>query len=99
MLLILSNKIKKNVKLNIFYSFSHKILDKWNFRFLSLNVGMKSNLAGLASLLLNKKFDVVFLQEVKITDDQLQCQVGRYGYVCQVNINSEDFSKPGTAMV
>ena len=68
-------------------------------RFLSLNVGMKNNLAGLTSILINQKLDVAFLQEVKLSDEQLGSQVGRYGYVCQVNINSEDTSKPGTAMV
>ena len=68
-------------------------------RFLSLNVGMKSNLAGLLSLLINHNLDVVFLQEVKITDEQLISQIVKYGYLGQVNIDLEESSKPGTAKV
>ena len=68
-------------------------------RFLSLNIGMKTNLAGLLSILINKKLDVAFLQEVRTTDAQLESQVGRYGYECKVNVNEEDSSKPGTAIV
>ena len=68
-------------------------------RFISLNVGMQSNLAGLSSMLVNQNLDVAFLQEVRISDEQLSAQVGRYGYLGKVNINIEDASKPGTAIV
>ena len=67
-------------------------------RFLSLNIGMKSNLAGLTNILVNHKIDVVFLQEVKITDEELESKVARFGYKCKVNINIEDSTKPGTAI-
>ena len=70
-----------------------------NIRFLSLNVGMKSNLAGLSSILTNQKLDIAFLQEVRVTDEQLLSQLGRYGYTGKVNINLEDTAKPGTALV
>ena len=70
-----------------------------SIRFLSLNIGMKNNLAGLLSMLVNLKLDVVFLQEVRISDEQLQNQVGRYGYSVKTNINLEDTSKPGTAIL
>ena len=48
-------------------------------RFLTLNIGMKNNLAGLPSILVNKNLDIAFLQEVKLTDEQLGSQVGRLG--------------------
>ena len=70
-----------------------------NIRFLSLNVGMKSNLAGLSSILTNQKLDIAFLQEVRVTDEQLLSQLERYGYTGKVNINLEDTAKPGTALV
>ena len=54
-----------------------------NVRFLSLNIGMKSNCAGVLSILVNKKLDVAFLQEVRTTDEQLESQVERYGYECK----------------
>ena len=68
-------------------------------RLLSLNIGMKSNLAGLPDILMNQKIDIAFLQEVKVTDEELDCKVGRLGFKCKVNINIEDLSKPGTALV
>ena len=40
---------------------------------------MKNNLAGLPSILVNKNLDIAFLQEVKLTDEQLGSQVGRLG--------------------
>ena len=70
-----------------------------SIRFLSLNVGMKSNLAGLSSILVNKNLDLAMLQEVRITDEQLSSQLEKYGYTGKVNINVEDSSKPGTALV
>ena len=70
-----------------------------NIRFLSLNVGMKNNLAGLSSILMNNNLDIAFLQEVKISDEELASQVGRCGFTGKVNINIEDSSKPGTAIV
>ena len=68
-------------------------------RFLSLNIGMKSNLAGLTNILVNHNLYVVFLHEVKLTDDELESKIGRFGYKCKVNINIEDLTKPGTAIV
>jgi exonuclease III len=41
-------------------------------RFLSLNIGLKNNLAGLSTLLTVHKLDVVLLQEVRISDEQVE---------------------------
>ena len=72
---------------------------KSNIRFLTLNVGMKKNLAGLSNILINQKLDVAFLQEVKVSDEELGTKINGIGYSCKVNINIEDVSKPGTAIV
>ena len=68
-------------------------------RFLSLNIGMKSNLAGLSTILEADDIDVAFLQEVKSSEDEINSKIRRLGYTSKVNINSEDSAKPGTAMV
>ena len=68
-------------------------------RFLSFNIGMKSNLAGLLTMIVDYKLDIIFLQEVKLSDDELGSKVARFGYKCKVNINIEELSKPGTAIV
>ena len=72
---------------------------KSNIRFLTLNVGMKKNLAGLINILLNQRLDVAFLQEVKVTDEELGSKIEAIGYNCKVNIDIGDAAKPGTAIV
>ena len=67
--------------------------------FLSLNVGGSSNLAGLNMTISLLKFDVILLQEVRSTQCQVDSLFKRFGYSSLVNINSEDISKPGTALV
>ena len=39
-------------------------------RILSLNIGLKSDLAGVLTLISVHKLDLVMLQEVRITDEQ-----------------------------
>ena len=68
-------------------------------RFLSLNVGMKNNLAGLLTLIKVHKLDVVLLQEVRISDEQVDDLVGKYGFKGKVNSDMDEPSKPGTAIV
>ena len=68
-------------------------------RFLSLNVSLKNNLAGLESLLKVHKLDIILLQEVRINDDQIDILVGKHGFKGKVNINPEEPSLPGTAIV
>jgi hypothetical protein len=48
-------------------------------RFLSLNIGLKNNLAGLATLITVHKLDIVLLQEVRISDEQLDDLIGIQG--------------------
>ena len=70
-----------------------------NLRIFSLNTGMSENLAGLVNFIKNYNLDIIFLQEVRLTNDQILTKVGGLGYSVEVNINEEDSSKPGTAIV
>ena len=49
-------------------------------RFLSLNIGLKNNLAGLATLIKVHKLDIVLLQEVRISDEQVDDLIGKFGF-------------------
>ena len=67
--------------------------------FFSLNVGMNSNLAGLTNYLRNDNLDIIFLQEIRISAEQLSAKVSYLGYKAEVNVNEEEPSKPGTAIL
>ena len=67
--------------------------------FLSLNVGGNSNLAGLSMTISLLNFDVILLQEVKSTQSQVESLVSRFGFSTLVNIDHNDFKKPGTALI
>ena len=67
--------------------------------FLSLNVGMSSTLAGLSTLITTQNLDVVFLQEVKSSGEQIELLLGRLGFKAAVNIDQECPTTPGTAIV
>ena len=66
---------------------------------LTLNVGMSSTLAGLSSLITANKLDVIFLQEVRLSSEQINLLLGNLGFQAAVNIDSENPSKPGTAII
>lgn len=68
-------------------------------KFLSLNVGSNYNLAGLNTVISTVTYDVILLQEVKMTQSQLDMAVNRYGFLSKVNINEESQNKPGTALL
>ena len=68
-------------------------------RILSLNIGLKSDLAGLLTLISVHKLDLIMLQEVRITDKQINQQLCNHGFTGVVNIDAEDPAKPGTALV
>ena len=65
--------------------------------FLSLNVGSNYNLAGLNTVISTAGYDVILLQEIKMTQSQLDMAVNRYGFLSKVNISEENKHKPGTA--
>ena len=68
-------------------------------KILSLNVGMKSDLAGLITLIQVHKLDIILLQEVRISDEQLNQQIRIYGFTGKVSVDTEDQMKPGVAIV
>ena len=68
-------------------------------KILSLNVGMKSDLAGLITLIQVHKLDVILLQEVRISEEQLNQQFRNHGFSGKVSIDAEDSMKPGVAIV
>ena len=68
-------------------------------RFLSLNVGMKSDLAGLITLIQIHKLDIILLQEIRISEEQINQQIRNHGFTGKVSIDDEDSLKPGVAIV
>ena len=68
-------------------------------RILSLNIGLKSDLAGLSTLIKVHKLDLVLLQEVRISDEQINQKVGHLGFTGKVNVDADNPMKPGTALV
>ena len=70
-----------------------------SLRSFSLNVGMRSDLAGLRTLIQQFKFDIIFLQEIRATKIDIEGKIGDLGYSCEVNIDTEDLSRPGVAFV
>ena len=65
--------------------------------FLSLNIGTSATLAGLPDLVHTENLDILFLQEVTLTSDQIQNLLR--GYRAAVNIDENNSYKPGTALV
>ena len=63
----------------------------------SLNVGMNASLAGLSTLIAANSLDIIFLQEVRLSSEQIELLLR--GFKAVVNIDEENPSKPGTAIV
>ena len=68
-------------------------------RFLSLNVGMKSDLAGLITLIQVHKLDIILLQEIRISEEQINQKIRNHGFTGKVSIDAEDSMKPGVAIL
>jgi exonuclease III len=69
-----------------------------SINFLSLNIGMSSSLAGLTSLIPAHNLDIIFLQEVRLTSEQINNFLDRLGFQAEVNIDQDHPSSPGTAI-
>ena len=67
-------------------------------RILTLNIGLRSDLAGLLTIISVHRVDLVMLQEVRLTDEQLNQQLGNHGFTGIVNIDAENPLSPGTAL-
>ena len=63
----------------------------------SLNVGMSNILGGLSALISSESMDIIFLQEVRLSGPQIEYLLP--GYRAAANIEPENPSRPGTAIV
>ena len=63
----------------------------------SLNVGMSNSLGGLSALISSETMDIIFLQEVRLSGPQIENLLP--GFQAVANIDPENPSRPGTAMV
>ena len=59
---------------------------------------MKNDLAGLLTLISVHRLDIIMLQEVGITDEQINQQLGNHGFTGMIAIDPENPSTPGTAL-
>ena len=69
----------------------------FKLNFYTLNVGMSSTLAGLPSIVKSENLDVLFLQEVCLSANQIRNLLR--GYDASVNYDENNLSTPGTALV
>ena len=68
-----------------------------SLNFISLNVGMSASLAGLETLIEAEKLDIIFLQEVRLTSEQIENKLREFN--ASANIDSDNPTRPGTAIV
>ena len=68
-------------------------------KILSLNIGNSTTLATFLSILKLEKPQIVMLQEVTLSSEQLSLQVSKYGYKAETNINVISPTALGTALV
>ena len=64
--------------------------------FFSLNIGTSSSLAGLPALVVSEKLNIIFLQEVRLSSEQLEPLLR--GFKAVSNVDLENSSRPGTAI-
>ena len=65
--------------------------------FFTLNIGTSATLAGLLDLVKSDRLDIIFLQEVRLSSDQLESLLR--GYRAVSNVDFDNPSRPGTAIV
>ena len=71
-------------------------MDK-ELNFFSLNIGTSNILAGLPALVNVERLDIIFLQEVRLSSQQIEHLLP--GFSADSNIDSENPDMPGTAIV
>ena len=72
---------------------------KKNIKLMTYNVHGSYNLANLFLILEVYKPGIIFLQEVKISSEQLAAFGRKYGYTGVTNIDELDHNKPGTGLM
>ena len=65
---------------------------------ISLNIGMSTSLAGLTSLILTHSVDLILLQEVTTSSEQLDSLLCGLGFQVEVNRDAGSPSSLGTAV-
>ena len=70
-----------------------------NYRIISYNVQRSPTLSGLLLIIEQEKPDIVLLQELKMTSEQLQTYIQDKGFWGKSNIDVSDLDKPGTGIV
>ena len=69
-----------------------------HLRILTLNIGLSNSFAGLSTLLAANQADVILLQEFRGSKEQLYTVIGNLGFDCEINVETESSSVPGTAV-
>ena len=69
------------------------------YKMMTLNVGNSAALGGLISILNIEKPDIVMLQEVTISSEQLSLTVARLGYSAETNIDINNVTALGTGFL
>ena len=68
-----------------------------NILTINICLGMSNTLGGLSALISSDSMDIIFLQEVKLTGPQIEYLLP--GYKAVANIDPDNPSRPGTAIV
>ena len=63
----------------------------------SLNIGTSSLLAGLPDLANTEHLDIIFLQEIRMTSEEIESLMP--GFSAEANIDVDNPSRPGTAIL
>ena len=66
---------------------------------LSLNIGNATALAGLLAVLRLEKPQIIMLQEVTLSSDQLSTKVAKFGYKAETNIDVTNPTALGTGFL
>ena len=68
-------------------------------KILSLNTGNTLLMGGLLSIIRLENPDIVFLQEITVTNGQLKLYVAKYGYNAEANTDLLDINSLGTGLI
>ena len=70
-----------------------------NLKVISYNIAAKNNLGGLYDILLIGKPDIILLQEVHVSTDEMNTVLAKYNYEASVNNDISDEQTRGTAIL
>ena len=70
-----------------------------SFNFISQNIASSRSIVRITDILKRNSPDLLFLQEVTLTTDQIQTAVQGLQYKCESNVDEENPTFPGTAII